>query len=86
MQSLEAAGLYAGPAFLAGSIKPLIKAQKCLVEGVQLILGGVVDDLQGLVVLQLDGTIPGSADMSRFQRIAPGGEQLLDQAGFLSWL
>jgi hypothetical protein len=94
MQGLETARFYICTTFLAGSIKSPIEALQSLVEGGQLVPGGIGDRLQDLVVLQLSGAVApiadqrivaalkvaGHAAVAIFQRLASDGEQLLDLA------
>ena len=95
MQGLETAGLDRCATLLAGSVESPIEALQSLVDGGQLVPGGIVDRLQDLVVLQLGGTVApvpdqrivvalevaGYAAVTLFQGIAPRAEQLLDLAG-----
>ena len=100
MQGLEAPRLDVCSTFLAGSIEALIEAMQSLLDDGELILGGIVDHLQGLVVLQLNGTIapiadqkiiaapevPRDAGVTPFQGAASGDQQMLDLAEVLSWI
>jgi hypothetical protein len=57
MQSLEAARLDICTALLAGSVEPLIEAPQNLVDRGYLGLRGIVDCLQGFIVLHLHCSI-----------------------------
>jgi hypothetical protein len=99
MQRAQAHRLDVCPTCLADSIEPLVESLQSLVDRRQLILGGSLDHLQRLVVLQLNGTITpiayqwiiaalevsGHPAVAVFQSIAPGSEQLLDLADILLW-
>jgi hypothetical protein len=57
MQGLEAARLDVCAALLAGSVEPLVEAPQSLVERGYLGPRGIVDRLQGFIVLHLHGSI-----------------------------
>ena len=94
MQGIEATTLDVCTTFLAGSVESVVEALQSLVDGGQLVLSGIVNRLQGLVVLQLDRPVapiadqrivatlevPRYAGMALFQSVASRGEQLLDLA------
>lgn len=62
MQGAQAARFYFASTSLADAIQPLVDSLENLVDGRQLVLGRIVNRLQGLVILQLNCTIARIAD------------------------
>jgi hypothetical protein len=62
VKRVQPAGLDRAAALLADSIQASAQALQRLVDCRDLVLGGIVDRLQSLVILQLDGAIAPVAD------------------------
>jgi hypothetical protein len=74
VQSPESRWLNVTAAFLADTVQPLRETLERLIDGTELVDGGVVDSLQCFVVLQLNRPIGGVAD----QRVEPPLQIVLD--------
>ena len=62
VQGLETTGLDFAAAFLADPVLPPLEPLQCFFDRSEFVLGGIVDRLQGLVVLQLDCPIAPVSD------------------------
>lgn len=92
MQGAQAARFYFTSASLADPIQSLIESLESLVNGCQFVLGRILNRLQRLVILQLNGAVAGVADqwfilslqipydpsVTLFEKGAPGRQELLD--------
>jgi len=83
MQGPQAARLNVCAALLAGSVEPLIEALQSRVDRDHLGLRGIVDRLQGFIILQPNREVTVYQGVAPLEVIAPAGQPPPDFAEIL---